>query len=180
MLFRSIRESVVWDGLRYQLCDTAGIRASKDSVEVEGMERGSAMISESHMILVVNDHAAGPPASHAIIREIVSTYPEKKVVLVQNKCDDAPISTYNDEGMMYGVPQIFVSAKTGYNISQLRDFICREARSGTDVQQDVLLNERQLLLLQKTQAELMGARAALDDHDFSEGIAYQIRQAVDT
>ena len=175
-----IQESVMWDGLRFQLCDTAGMRTSNDIVEVEGMERGSAMISESHMIIVVHDFSTEDRDAMKIVDEIVSTHPHKHVVLVYNKCDVAGSKGLGSSEVSNTIPVISLSAKTGHNVATLREYICRVARSGSDIATDVLLNDRHMYLLQQTQISLSSARAALDADAFPEAIAYELRRAVDT
>ncbi|MFM8177852.1 MAG: tRNA uridine-5-carboxymethylaminomethyl(34) synthesis GTPase MnmE, partial [Candidatus Kapaibacterium sp.] len=159
-----IQEAVVWNGLRIQLCDTAGLRVSDDEVEVEGMERGSMMVSNSHMVLVVNDGSAGLHNSDQLVDELRSRNPDKYIILVQNKWDQVLAS---DGGTVYpveppqagGVTTINISAKTGYNIESLRDIIIREASECADLTADVLLNERHMGVLKYTEQCL---RLAMD------------------
>jgi tRNA U34 5-carboxymethylaminomethyl modifying GTPase MnmE/TrmE len=88
------------------------------------MERGSTMISESHMIVVVHDFSTDVRDAMKIVDEIVSTHPQKHVVLVYNKCDVAGAESVGSGGVSEGedlVPVISLSAKTGHNVGTLRE-----------------------------------------------------------
>jgi tRNA modification GTPase len=135
------------------------------------------------MIVVVHDFSTDVRDAMKIVDEIVSTHPQKHVVLVCNKCDVAGAESVGSGGsseVSNIVPVISLSAKTGHNVGTLREYICRAARSGSDTATDVLLNDRHMYLLQQTQTSLSSARAALDADAFPEAIAYELRRAVDT
>lgn len=59
-----VAESVEWDGVVYRLEDTAGVRASADPVEAEGVARTGQAIEQADVVVVVRDgRLAAEPSS---------------------------------------------------------------------------------------------------------------------
>jgi tRNA modification GTPase len=178
-----IQEGVVWKGLRIQLCDTAGLRSSDDVIEVEGMERGSMMVSNSHMVLVVNDVTVDPRGSDLLAQELAIQNPDKRVVLIQNKWDDGLPVDENGGEVIHTPKGVFttvaVSAKTGFNINTVRDLIIGAAEASSDLTADVLLNARHMVLLKQTEDCLCAAMDALTRGEYAEAIAFEIRTGID-
>lgn len=178
-----IQEGVVWKGLRIQLCDTAGLRSSDDVIEVEGMERGSMMVSNSHMVLVVNDVTVDPRGSDLLAQELAIQHPDKRVVLIQNKWDNGLPVGENGGEVIHTPKGVFttvaVSAKTGFNINTVRDLIIGAAEASSDLTADILLNERHMVLLKQTEGCLCAAMDALTRGEYAEAIAFEIRNGID-
>ena len=85
--------------------DTAGLRDSRDAVEVEGVRRALARAREAHLILLLLDGSVPTPQADAL-----SNLREPDLV-VWNKADLAP-----HDG-------ISISLKTGEGISMLQDLL---------------------------------------------------------
>src|SRR2546425_11508966 len=79
-----VTEVVDLDGVRVTLVDTAGLRATRDIIEVEGVERARRAQGVSDLILVVLDRSH--PLDDAD-RDIVSQIVEYKRLIVENKAD---------------------------------------------------------------------------------------------
>jgi tRNA modification GTPase len=113
-----LRQHVHLDGLPLNLIDTAGLRATTDVVEAEGVRRALNELDRADRVLYVLDAAAPPADWRAELRELPPGVP---VTLVFNKidlCGDAPRA---DES--HDPPQIFLSAKTGGGVSLLREHL---------------------------------------------------------
>jgi tRNA modification GTPase len=58
----TVEDSFMLDGQRFRLIDTAGIRASHDEIEAQGIARSRRAAEEAHIILLVTDQSQ--PADH--------------------------------------------------------------------------------------------------------------------
>ncbi len=180
-----IQESVLWDGLRIVFADTAGLRDTEDAVERQGVRLSSAVLSNSELILVVNDAAADPQKGTDLLRDFAELYPEKSFALVQNKMDlvvaadlvAGDASNVNQEKL--GDFQVLkVSAKTGSGIAELKDFILSKAKSSTLLSSDILLNQRHVHLLTQAAEACERALVSFSEQAFNEAIAFDLRHAI--
>ena len=113
-----VREQIVLDGMPLHILDTAGLRASTDSIESEGVRRAfEAMARADRVLLLVDDAEENAPA----IRHLASELPAGVVVtLVRNKIDlsgRAPGARATGESSM---PEVALSAHTGAGLDALR------------------------------------------------------------
>jgi len=105
-----VRATLHLHGVEVELLDTAGLRASQDPIEQIGMQRSRAMVSQSHLVLIVDD-CSGSDISFPELGDIARDTPS---IRLKNKSDllpNVPVDTTD---------QIFVSARTGYGIEALR------------------------------------------------------------
>ncbi|MCL1821118.1 MAG: tRNA uridine-5-carboxymethylaminomethyl(34) synthesis GTPase MnmE [Oscillospiraceae bacterium] len=100
----SLSESVILDGHRVVLHDTAGLRDTADVIEAEGVRRAKEIIDNARLTLYVVDGSCGhrPPAY------------APNTILIINKCD-LPHIEYDGA--------VYVSALTGLGIDELVDRI---------------------------------------------------------
>ena len=158
-----IEETINLDGLRVRLSDTAGLRASHDPVEQEGVSRALGLAAQAEVILLVLD--AGTELSHTE-REFVDTH-AGRVMLVWNKVDTLPPAEAvlaRDAQTWQGVPAVAVSAKTGEGLEQLglrlRAFVLqRNGAQPEPLAGDLVPNLRQsqLLAAALTEADALAA-----------------------
>jgi tRNA modification GTPase len=101
------------DGWPVDLADTAGLRVSEDPLELEGVARARAQISEADLVLLVADLTAG--WDEPLFQELANL--ASRLLVVHNKCDlaDAPPEL--------AVKGPLVSAKTGQGIDELCHFL---------------------------------------------------------
>jgi len=127
----TIEESVILDGIRFNIVDTAGLRDTQDVVEVEGIKRAREQIFHADIILFVID-----PTIHGKIIEdvnIIDGYLEGKrkieKIIVFNKSDLLEDSSTQLIGDRYpGFNVVVTSAKTGSGIRELEELIGRLAQ----------------------------------------------------
>ena len=81
-----LRESYVFDGVRVNLTDTAGIHESNDTVEKIGIERSIRAINEAHLILIVLDSSKALDAEDEQIINICAKE-SKPIIVAINKSD---------------------------------------------------------------------------------------------
>lgn len=111
-----LRAEINIDGLPLHIIDTAGLRASDDPVEQEGMRRAWQQIENAdRILLLVDDRTGVTDADRALLARMPST---GRLTLVLNKIDTtgrAPGFSDTDDG-----PQLRVSAAADFGIEMLR------------------------------------------------------------
>ena len=109
-----IRERLSIDGIPLEIVDTAGLRATQDPVEREGVRRAHREIGVADHVLWVADIRAGQEAALAGAAAVLP--PEAPFTVVLNKTDLVPAPTPRSAGKP---PVLAVSALTGEGIREL-------------------------------------------------------------
>ena len=81
----TIREEISIDGFLFRLYDTAGLRASDDLIEKEGIERSREAVRKSDLVLFVGDVNVG--FSSMIEKDLTEFNSSVKIIKVLNKID---------------------------------------------------------------------------------------------
>jgi tRNA modification GTPase len=106
-----LRERIQIDGLPLHILDTAGLRASTDSIESEGVRRARAAMQQADRVLLVVDDATETAVSIAeLMRELPSG---TSLTLVRNKVDISGRAPGLQSAGESGVPEISISALGG-------------------------------------------------------------------
>ncbi len=121
-----LREHIQIDGLPLHIVDTAGLRASPDEIEQEGIRRAWLEMQSAHLILLVIDSSAPDSAANPL-----ALWPEERdkllgdipVCIVRNKCDLAGVPSA--VGELDGQVAISLSAKTGEGLDLLKSHLKR-------------------------------------------------------
>ncbi len=111
-----LRQQVHLDGLPLNLVDTAGLRATVDVVEVEGVRRARNEMARADRVLYVVDTGAGDAEIWAADLEQLPA--GVAVTLVFNKIDLTGSPARLDEAA--APPRVFLSARTGLGLDLLR------------------------------------------------------------
>ncbi len=107
-----LRHPIHLDGLPLNLVDTAGLRATVDVVEAEGVRRALGEIGRADRVLYLIDIEDGGASD---LGELPATVP---VTLVFNKIDLSGVPARFDDTT--DPPRLFVSARTGVGMDLLR------------------------------------------------------------
>ncbi len=97
------------DGWPIALTDTAGLRASSDAIENEGIRRARERIAEADLVIFVVDATVGWTETH---EQLKASTVGKKSMIVWNKIDLS-------EGLVNPTDAIITSASEGRGIDQL-------------------------------------------------------------
>lgn len=137
-------------GVRFNLFDTAGIRESEDEIESVGIKRSETVLKDSDVCVVVLDGSR--PLEEDDYNVLKQTEDRERIVIV-NKND------LNEHTEVKG--DLYVSAKTGFNIDLLKEELVKKAFGGNiDLNADFLTEERHLLALQRASQSLEDAITA--------------------
>ncbi len=161
-----LEESIYKNGNKIIIADTAGIRDTIDTIEIEGIKFVESVIEKSNLVIVLNDSTISLNNSQKLLKSIKDKYPEKDVLLVQNKIDLSQIENISD---------ICISAKNNIGIEELKDLIFKKSYESICGLSDVLINNRHRQLLINAVRHLKLALQSLDNDYGNEIIAYDLR-----
>jgi tRNA modification GTPase len=158
----ALREPIQIEGVPIVLVDTAGLRDSRDEVERLGIERTWRELERADVVLVVFDAATGVGAEdRAWLQKLP---PEGYRIHVYNKIDLLP---GEQPGERAGEPQqIWLSAKTGAGLAELRRAILQAAGWHAAGESVFLARERHLRALARAKARLEAASAQQAQWEF--------------
>ena len=142
-------------GIPVRLIDTAGIRATTDIAEIQGVERSYQALADADLVLVVVD--LSEPLDSTDKELLVAAGERGKSLVVGNKSDlpNRPREAEVD---------VRVSATTGEGISDLRESIYERAVPASGVEEETgwITNLRHETLLTESLRSLDQARQAVE------------------
>ena len=169
-----LSETLFIDGYTVHLSDTAGLRETKDQIELQGINITGSLIEQSDLVLVVNDASIGFNHSEALIADLEARFPNAEMVIAHNKMDlvhTAPQSLGNQES-------ILCSAETGLGLERVRVMFSERVQKSTSSVTDILLNSRQMHLLQMAGSHVRSCQAGLEQGLSADFLAVDIRSAI--
>lgn len=167
----TIEETANIRGLPVVFIYTAGVRESRDQVELEGIRRSRRTLASAELVLHVLD--LSQPFSEADA-EFLREGAEKKRVLVCNKLD-LPVKLELPPGL--NVPTVSVCCLSGQGIEQLKDLIKETIWSGAIRAEmlQVMINARHQDALKRALAAAQHSLEALKSGQTLELVAMELR-----
>jgi tRNA modification GTPase len=167
-----IREDLLIDGILFRLFDTAGIRASEDEIEIEGVTRSRNAVKNADLVLFMFDAQEDFP--EGLYQEMLSLHQRKEIMLVFNKIDlkREPVVT----------PDVRISAKTGEGVEELLLNMKKRAFTNTNYTEKSILitNIRHKECLERAHKYLLNAGKSAEENMSGEFIASDMRNAVES
>lgn len=175
-----IEEFVNIEGIPVKLTDTAGIRATDDAIETEGISLVWERLSRADIVVLIFD-GSGELTSED--REIVEKAGDRRIIPVINKTD---LAHRLEEGEVLSLlpdsRPLWISAKFGDGIPELKKAIhaCLASDSSAGRQDMLLTNVRHKLALESA-AYFLGQASygVVTDHS-PETVAFELRDALDS
>lgn len=138
----SIKESFLFDGIKINLIDTAGIRKTQDIVESFGIERSKETLNSADLILFVVDGSEKLSDEDMQIKSLIKG---KNFITLINKTDKKRIAEKQEN-------EVEISALYEKNIEELKTRILRSVlNEEIDFNSLVLTNQRQVEIIQTAQ-----------------------------
>ena len=170
-----IEETLNIDGILFRLIDTAGIRENAEEIEAMGIERSREKIVQAKIVLCLADLSVTTSIEEVLnwAKEIHSTHPDKKVVIVANKQDISSNSIDFSDNM------ISISAKEGVGIAALKEKLVEIVIGDFSLSDETIVsNIRHYDALIKTATSLQKAKENLATGITADFVAMDIRQAM--
>jgi len=175
-----IEEVLNIEGIPVRLMDTAGLRRTIDSVELEGVKRTKERVTDADFIILVLD---GSRALDEDDREIFEEIEGKKKVITLNKVDlPLKISVDDLKSRFQEDPIVSISALKNEGIDDLKkaiyaSLIHRQVRSSPE--HVIVANIRHKAALSQGRDNLSNAVKGLEEGISLEFIAFEIRSALE-
>jgi tRNA modification GTPase len=174
----SLEEVLDIQGAPVVLVDTAGIRATDDTVEKIGIERAKTVLKECDLALLVIDLKEGFGEPEKMILELIG---ERPFIAVGNKIDVS--ATGDRQHCGFGANcccQVNISAMNGTNIEQLSAAIEKFVFSDESTKEGPSLNVRQSALCIKATEALQAVLVTLKEGYPQDCLATDLKTAVDS
>ena len=172
-----IEESIILNGMLFNLIDTAGIRLSDDEIESEGIRRSYEKISSSDLALFLIDSTADEQQKKESLKYYDKYFSKGKTILCLTKSDIANHS--DNSGEISGAMKISIyDDKSIENLK--RKMTERFIKSGEDISPDriILTNMRHKLCLEKVISSLEASRNSIESKMSGEFISLDLRAAI--
>ena len=138
----SIKESFLFNGIKINLIDTAGIRKTQDVVESYGIERSKEILNSADLILFVVDGSEKLSNEDKQIKNLIKG---KNFITIINKTDKNRIVEKQEN-------EVEISALYEKNIEELKQRILKSVlNEEIDFNSLVLTNQRQVEIIQNAQ-----------------------------
>lgn len=115
-----LHEKIVIKDIPISLIDTAGLRETADTVESIGVERSKKVMVDADLVVVLLDGSQDLTDED---KKILQEVNELKCVIAVNKIDLKPKTEINLQVFDQKSPTVFISAKTGEGLDNLRNVI---------------------------------------------------------
>jgi tRNA modification GTPase len=164
-----------------KLLDTAGLRKTKDPVEIEGVKRTRMKIADSEFVILVLDGSASlDQDDYEIFQEVKD---KKKVIAVNKKDLPFGICSGSIREQFPRDPVVFISALKNEGIDELKEAVYRSLIHRNVIKSPdylIVANVRHKNSLVKTSSYVVNALNGLDKSIPSEFIAFELRSALDS
>jgi tRNA modification GTPase len=165
-----IREEVSIDGILFKLYDTAGIRFSKDLIELEGIYRSRDSVKTADLVLFIND--VEQEFDQTLYQEILVLNNRKNIITVLNKIDKG----YKGDASY----DISVSALTGEGIMELLTKMKDHALGNSSFSEKtaIVSNLRHYQCLSRAKENLIKTRDSAMNNMSGEFVSVDLRNAI--
>jgi len=179
----TIEDVINIDGITFRFIDTAGLRDTKDEIEIIGIDRTKAKIEQSSIVLLVIDAGDTPENIQQSIQSIKNGITNQQLIIAINKMDlvnnkEFDISFFNDISIEDD-NIIYISAKSHNNIKMLIDALLKKVQFSYLKHNNVVIsNIRHYEALQKSGDAIERAKTGLTNNLPTDLLAMDIRQAM--
>lgn len=179
----SLEESISISGVLFRLSDTAGLRDTSDTIELEGVSRTRQLASHADVLLLVIDASDGPDRSE-VISFLQNIQPRTPVVVVYNKMDLCDVNGATMGEYKVGdvaCIEVQASALTGLGLDEVRDNILRltVGKHSGGCQGIQAINSRHKSALEAARTFLTKAELSIENGASAEFVALDVKSAND-
>ncbi|MBQ6572940.1 MAG: tRNA uridine-5-carboxymethylaminomethyl(34) synthesis GTPase MnmE [Bacteroidales bacterium] len=134
-----IEDTMNLGGITFRFIDTAGIRETKETIEIIGIERTYQKLKSAQVVILVLDASRPENFKHSLVNLTDKISSRQQLVIVLNKMDEtseigveAQIDKIKDlcvEHSLSPIAVVPISAKKGENIDDLQDVLVSSQNS---------------------------------------------------
>jgi len=169
-----LRERILFEGVPVTVLDTAGLRETGgEAIEMEGIRRARAAMTQADRILFLVDAAADPHA-HSFERERAHLPAEVPVTLVYNKID---LPGLDAQAARRSAQVLAISGRTGAGLDALRRHVLAGVGFESGGEGLMSARSRHLEALRRVAAHLTAAEVQRRTTQAGELVAEELRAA---
>lgn len=169
------------DGTLFRFVDTAGLRATTDTVERLGIERATERLHNAAVVLWTVDATQPIEPQLSLLRSHTEQLADTPILLLLNKSDLTSNNSNNSNlsNSSNPSPSITISASTGAGIDLLKQWLKDYAdRLRGDENDIIVTNARHYAAIVRGKESLERVRVALDTGTSADFIAQDVREAI--
>lgn len=175
----TLKEHISIDGMPLHIIDTAGLHASDDLVEIEGMKRAWQEIRNADLVILVVDATASTGLESSEIwttlqKEVGA---DKSLFIVYNKSDLSGDKARLESASSQHTTAIYMSALSGDGVGFLKDALKKFAGYKTTEEGGFIARRRHLDALKNALTFLVSAKEQLATHKAGELVAEDLKNA---
>lgn len=186
----TVEDEISVGGLNFRFIDTAGIRATEDTIEQIGIARTFEKINQAQVIIYLMEASAVLEESQELkqqLRELKEKHPQKPLLVVANKLDLLPSQKQSAviqllKEATVDLPQtqeIAMSAKEKAGVEALQNGLLEFVNTGAlKNDQSIVTNSRHYDALLKALEEITKVREGMEANLSGDLLAIDIRQAL--
>jgi len=137
-----IRHDLLLDGIELRVTDTAGIRATEDVIETEGIQRARNAIETADIALCLFDERHHT-ITESLVNRLIGDTTSAAIGIIRTKNDIQSQPTINQTNY----PLIEISAVSGSGLNQLKDWLLNELNLNSNAETPFLARERHVIQL---------------------------------
>ena len=137
-----IRHDLLLDGIELRVTDTAGIRATEDVIETEGIQRARNAIETADIALCLFDERHHT-ITESLVNRLIGDTTSAAIGIIRTKNDIQSQPTINQTNY----PLIEISAVSGSGLNQLKDWLLNELNLNSNAETPFLARERYVIQL---------------------------------
>jgi tRNA modification GTPase len=169
----TIEEIININGILFRLIDTAGIRESKDVIEVIGVEKSMEKMQQADLVLYLFDAFEEGQAEVEAALLMVQAQ-NKNFIAIGNKLDvlgdEKAQQKFNGDGVL------FISAKSNQHIDLLKERLVDKVIQGNvNTENTIVTNARHYAALQEVAKSLLDIKNGLDNKISGDLLSLDIR-----
>ena len=177
----AIEDEITIEGIKFRFIDTAGIRSTDDTIESIGIKKTFEKITQSQVVLYLLDASKVTTDTIQIfntdIRKIQEQYPDKQLIVVANKMDEAD-QEFIETSFVFP-HTLYTSAKSRLGIDTLKTKLLEFVNTGALRNNDTIItNSRHYDSLLKALSEVQKVQQGMDANLSGDLLAIDIRQAL--
>ena len=177
----AIEDEITIEGIKFRFIDTAGIRTTDDTIESIGIKKTFEKITQSQVVLYLLDASKVTTNTIQIfntdIRKIQEQYPDKQLIVVANKMDQAN-QEFIETSFVYS-HTLFTSSKSGLGMETLKTKLLEFVNTGALRNNDTIItNSRHYDSLLKALADVQKVQQGMDSNLSGDLLSIDIRQAL--
>ncbi|MFB3077627.1 MAG: tRNA uridine-5-carboxymethylaminomethyl(34) synthesis GTPase MnmE [Lysobacterales bacterium] len=169
-----LREQIEIAGIPVHLADTAGIHETTDRIEVEGVRRAREALESADLVLLIEDASTMPGGQPDLAEELP---PHVRYIRVGNKMDLLDPADRNRAFRPAARPDVWISAKTGQGIDNLKTRILEEMGAADRAEGSFSARRRHIEALKRAAFHLEAGNARMEESMSGELLAEELRLA---